>query len=758
MSVLVRQHERGPAIPGAAGLLEPLEAQRGGGRSPKAAAYHAGLDGIRALAIAAVLLYHGGVSWAGGGFLGVETFFVLSGFLITSLLVTEWRRHSTIALRAFWCRRARRLLPALFCLVAVIGIYYATTAVDRMVPGLRDDGLATLLYVGNWHQIAVGSNYFATNGPISPLQHTWSLAIEEQFYLVWPLVVLGILWLARRRAGSERGGPLVVLLVASVIGICASAADAALRLNGGKSLDRVYYGTDTRAASLLVGASLAIAFAILDLPRRAGDRDPLATGNNDSSRWSQRYIEIPGLLAVASVLAMMHFAGSNSLWLYPWGLLGLDLAVAVIIAAVVLFPHSATGRTFALRPLRAIGIISYGIYLWHFPLFLWLDTSATGLSGTPLFMFRVAATLVISLISFFLIEQPVRRRRLPSWLVRSLTPIAAGAAALALVIAASVEGSALAPATPPVITTAWLKGTDRPCEASLTDTNQYGLVPRSPTQVASDEPAWLVGHHLRWGGSTRVRFTTCPPKRVLLIGDSIAFTLGMGFMEDEQNYGVELANAAILGCGFNNRGELDSLGNWQQQYPGCSDALSQWRRDETRFHAQAVIIEMGWRDQFDWRRNGHVVHIGQPAFDAYLRRRLNQYVHTLGRGGVPILFLTVPWSDPPSMPNGSPQAAAFRIRHIEINSIVAAVAAHNPGKVKQFDIDHVIAQHGYQGTVNGKLCRFDGVHVTVYCSRLLQPEVLKAIRGMIPSGSTSSHSHQTVASSDQTRASRSRHD
>src|ERR1700733_7988822 len=136
MSVLVRQRERGSAIPGATGLLEPLEVQRGGGESPGAAAHHAGLDGIRALAIAAVLLYHGGVSWAGGGFLGVETFFVLSGFLITSLLVAEWRRHSTIALRAFWCRRARRLLPALFCLVAVIGIYYATTAVDRMVPGL----------------------------------------------------------------------------------------------------------------------------------------------------------------------------------------------------------------------------------------------------------------------------------------------------------------------------------------------------------------------------------------------------------------------------------------------------------------------------------------------------------------------------------------------------------------------------------------------------------------------------------------------
>ena len=220
-----------------------------------------GLDGLRALAVVAVLLYHGGVSWSGGGFLGVEMFFVLSGFLITSLLVAEWGESGRIALRAFWARRARRLLPALFALVAAIGIYYALAGPTKAIPGLQGDGIATLLYISNWHQVAAGTNYFAASGPVSPLQHTWSLAIEEQFYVLWPLLVLAVLGVARRRGASERRS-LQVLLGLSLSGAALASAEMALLFASGRGLDRVYYGTDTRATGLLLGASLAIALAI----------------------------------------------------------------------------------------------------------------------------------------------------------------------------------------------------------------------------------------------------------------------------------------------------------------------------------------------------------------------------------------------------------------------------------------------------------------------------------------------------------------
>jgi peptidoglycan/LPS O-acetylase OafA/YrhL len=232
-----------------------------------------GLDGLRALAVVAVLLYHGGVSWSGGGFLGVEMFFVLSGFLITSLLVAEWGRSGAIALRAFWARRARRLLPALFALVAAIGVYYALAGPTKAIPGLQGDGIATLLYISNWHQVAAGTNYFAASGPVSPLQHTWSLAIEEQFYLLWPVLVLAVLGFARRRGATQRRS-LQVLLGLSLTGAVAAAVEMALLFDSGRGLDRVYYGTDTRATGLLLGASLAIALAIRQRPNPAHPTTP----------------------------------------------------------------------------------------------------------------------------------------------------------------------------------------------------------------------------------------------------------------------------------------------------------------------------------------------------------------------------------------------------------------------------------------------------------------------------------------------------
>ena len=217
------------------------------------------LDGLRALAVLGVMMYHGGAPILGGGFLTIDVFFVLSGFLITSLLIGEFGKRLTIHLGQFWARRARRLLPALLVMLVGVAIYAKFFATPDEFVNLRLDSLSTLFYVANWHFIFAGTNYFNLTAQPSPLQHMWSLSIEEQFYLVWPPVVLVMLWLGRKlRPGRE----LWPLFATAAVGAVASALDMALLYHGPSSVMRIYEGTDTRSQDLLVGAALAAGMAI----------------------------------------------------------------------------------------------------------------------------------------------------------------------------------------------------------------------------------------------------------------------------------------------------------------------------------------------------------------------------------------------------------------------------------------------------------------------------------------------------------------
>ena len=439
-----------------------------------------GLDGIRALSVLAIIAFHTGLNSVPGGFYGVDSFFVLSGFLITSLLVREWSASGTIRLRRFWAGRARRLLPALFLLVAVIGIVLAVVPSLLATPNIVGDALSTMFYFSNWYSIHNGVTYFSLSTQPSPLLHTWSLAIEEQFYLVWPLVVLGVLKLgttrraarraARRNAGrtdndrtADRravdvlgGGQLLlvgpppvhddpawirrrrlqILFAVACLGSLASALLMAYLAPNGYTT-RAYYGTDTRAQALLVGAAIAIGLTLW--------RD------GSARRWFTRFASVLALAGVAGTAALWATTSETSTFAFSGGFLVASLAAGAVVLGCATAPRSLVVRLLELPPLPQWGRISYGVYLWYWPVLLVMTGQRLHWGVYPLFLARVGVTVAIAALSYDLVEMPIRRGALKRWRSWVAAPIGAAAAISAIFIstlvpvgAAELQGSQLA--------------------------------------------------------------------------------------------------------------------------------------------------------------------------------------------------------------------------------------------------------------------------------------------------------------------------
>jgi len=403
--------------------------------------YMPGLDGLRALAVTAVLLYHAGVSQVAGGFLGVEVFFVISGYLITCVLLADRDNNGRVRLRHFWFRRARRLLPALFVLLLVtLGvavIFYPSEVIE-----LRSDTLAALGYATNWYLIADHQSYSEFVGRPPLLLHLWSLAIEEQFYLVWPLV-LALLVGRLHRAG------IVMLLVA---GAAASTLLMAVLWHPGVEPTRVYYGTDTRAAGLLVGAALAFVWAPWSVTRPAAGRR-LALG-----------LDAVGVGAIAALLYMHLQLDQYETLLYRGGFALVAVLTALTIAVAV-HPRAHLGRILGLQPLRWLGTRSYAVYLWHWPVFMLTRPNVdVSMDGAELLVLRLGITFTLAEISYRLVEKPVRSGALgrawrayrdatgrQRWLGGMRWGAPAGTAACAAAVLAVLAITANSPAPPPYL-------------------------------------------------------------------------------------------------------------------------------------------------------------------------------------------------------------------------------------------------------------------------------------------------------------------
>src|SRR5437660_3831448 len=342
------------------------------------------LDGIRAIAVIAVLLYHADLLWAPGGFLGVEVFFVLSGFLITALLWSELIASGGLGFRGFWARRARRLLPALFGLL-IVTLAAFLIGWPHEIASIRGDVAAAFSYSSNWYLIGVHHSYFQTFGRPSPFGHLWSLAIEEQFYLLWPLILTLLFASIRRpkRVAGFIGG--AALLSASAMWILYSSADPS----------RVYYGTDTRAAGLLIGAALAVVWR------------PWTPGYK--TRITPRMLELAAVGAGAVLVWAFVRWDEFSSFTYRPGIQIVSLASVVLVAASV-HPETRLHAILGWKPLRWIGRRSYGIYLWHWPVFVVTRPGIDiGWSSGPVLVLRLGLTMLLAELSFHYVEEPVRR-------------------------------------------------------------------------------------------------------------------------------------------------------------------------------------------------------------------------------------------------------------------------------------------------------------------------------------------------------------
>ena len=364
---------------------------------PHGRRHWSGLDGLRALAVLAVIGYHAGIAWVPGGFLGVDLFFVVSGFLITSLLIAELDATGRISLGRFYLRRARRLLPALLLMLALVTCL-ALLFWPQELPKVRGDLAASLTYLGNWWMIVKHQSYFQASGRPSAFQHLWSLAVEEQFYLVWPLALCLVL------AGRTTIRKLTQLAMIGLGGALASAiAMAVLAIRAdvpfGADASRVYLGTDTHAMGVLAGAGAAALMAALE--RTAFGREL------EIKAWSV----LADLLGAASLLgigyALVHWSEFTP-GLYRGGFLAFALVAALAVVSVSR-PNSLLGAALDARPVRWLGTRSYALYLWHWPIFVLTRPQIDIPLPAPMVLaIRLVLTVGAAEASYRWVERPLR--------------------------------------------------------------------------------------------------------------------------------------------------------------------------------------------------------------------------------------------------------------------------------------------------------------------------------------------------------------
>jgi len=660
-------------------------------------AYQPALDGTRAFAVAAVLVFHGGVGWMSGGYLGVSVFFTLSGYLITSLLLTEHQRSGKINAAAFYTRRARRLLPAsLVCIVAVCLMAWAGWFSG--VANLKRDVLGAVFQVFNWVKLGSGESYAdltaAQAGLKKPLDHYWSLAIEEQFYWVWPLAFIGLLAFARRRKIK------VLTVVAVITALSAVAAPVIAQVWGP---DAAYWATPARLCEILAGALVACWLNGRPVPSGIAPLAPIAFG----------------VLAVACVL----FPDGSG----PAYEGALPLVAAVSAALIVGLQAPGPVRTMlSARPLVWLGKISYGVYLYHWPIFILIDRKGWDVPVGVSLAVKCALTLVVSVASYYLIEKPIR---LATWLPPRRTLVAAFAST-ALV---SLLAIAVLPAT-----TKYYGVDAAAAEQASFDTGPLAplvtIATTSSLATASSVPTTAIA--TADGGSVAVS-TTLPlattttqlavpsrPVRILIVGDSTAEATGAGLVSwaaANPQYAQVTVDAGP-GCGLVLGGYLELFNGQRNVDAECGLYVRELIPEKVTELQPDVVVVMSTVWDVQSRRltkDGPLLSPTDPAVQDAITHSLAEFTDSLLAAGAPrVVWLKAP-TPLPSLAGGD-DTQAQPPRHSVLRRAIESVGFSRPA-VRVVDL---AAWLETQPVGQDRAARVDGVHWSSDASLLIATQFL----------------------------------
>ena len=651
--------------------------------------YQPALDGLRALSVMAVILYHAGIHWIPGGFIGVEVFFVVSGFLITSLLIDEQHVSGKVSLKQFWIRRARRLLPALFTML-VVALVAVTFFAKDSAADFRRDVMPALAYFSNWWQIYfVETPYFAANS-LPMLRHLWSLAVEEQWYVLWPIVFTFVL--GNKRIPRWISAVVIGLLATGVMVGTALAfiADNETRINF------LYLSTLTRSSGLLLGAALACAWrpwkkAVTKLAKtRSFVSDALA---------------LAAFAVLGYIAAFIHAADER---LYVGGLAAATVASAVIIAVVVRSGNSLVKKVLSIPLLVEIGRRSYGLYLWHWPIFV---VTSARLSSTRL-AYALTATVIVNEFVYQFIEVPTRKGAIGNWLrqrqqlsaMRRRLPVVLSAVVAALVGVSSVQLSGI-----------------QARDVSV-DTGNADVVFVVPTSVPS--PASTLAN-------TPVTSTTLAklPRRLLIVGDSQAHAIAIN-----KPSGIEktfsITDGSIDGCGVYDRGVGigGATGKFRRNFANCSGFETKWSKTAATSRADVALVVIGAWEVMDLQINSFLFKLNTVPADTIFKTQLQRGIDALRKQNVAVALLEVACMRPVESKGGPVPPLPQRgddSRTGHLNALMREVAApENDGVYfvsgpKEWCTDPKVA--------NSLSYRWDGVHVYKPGAKLILESIAPAL-------------------------------